>query len=231
MRGPNPPPPPGADREPSSLQATSRGDRFRYEYGAEPLHLLATVASLAVFAYALLRILELPAAAGILLWLGGAIVAHDLIALPLYSALLRVAEGGAELAIRPRRRALLTLNAVRIPAALSLLLLLISFPLVFRLDARGYELTTGLDPDRYLGSWLLLTAVLFAASGLLAAIRLRGKRARRPMSVEESRPAPPRGFPKGAIVVVARGVVVVGALLALWVAALAVYGLLNSFPL
>ncbi len=46
------------------------------------------------------------------------------------------------------------------------MLLLISFPLVFQIDEPRYELTTGLDLDRYLGNWLLITAALFAISGL-----------------------------------------------------------------
>ena len=126
----------------------SRSQRFRYECGAEPLHLLATVASLAVALYAILRIFEIPNTAGILLWLAAAIVAHDFIAMPLYSALLRVAEETTEATVRPRRLGLLALNHVRIPVAFSLLLLLLSFPLIFQIDETRYELTTGLDLDR-----------------------------------------------------------------------------------
>src|SRR6188768_12383 len=99
-----------------------RSEKFRYEYGAGPLHLIAVIASLAIALYAILRILEIPFSASILLWLGGAIVLHDFIALPLYSLFLRVAEEGAEAALPTRRRALLTLNHVRIPAAFSALL-------------------------------------------------------------------------------------------------------------
>ncbi|HKJ35848.1 MAG TPA: hypothetical protein VKA36_04705 [Solirubrobacterales bacterium] len=205
-------------------------DRFRYEYGAEPLHLLATLASLGIFAYALLRIFEIPSTGGILLWLGGAIVLHDFIALPLYSAFLRLAEVGAESSPGPRRLALLRLNHVRIPIAFSLLLLLISFPLVFQLDEPRYMLTTGLDLDRFLGNWLLISAALFIGSGIHYALRLRGGRARRPMITRELR-RPPAPEPGRGAVMVARGVLVIGLLFALWVAALVVYGLLNSFPL
>ncbi len=66
--------------------------------------------------------------------MGAAIVIHDLIAWPLYTLLMRVAEEGIDATVRPRRRALLTLNHIRIPAAFSLALLLISFPLVFVID-------------------------------------------------------------------------------------------------
>jgi len=205
-------------------------DRFRYEYGAEPLHLLATLSSLAIVGYAILRIFEIPSTLGILLWLVGVILLHDLIAVPLYSLLLRVSEETVDATVRPRRKALLVLNYVRIPAAFSLLLLLICFPLVFQLDEPRYALTTGLDLDRYLGNWLLISGVLFGLSGLLLALRLRGGRAERPMSARPSRrpPAPAAG---GAMAILSRAVLIAGALLAVWVVALVVYGLLSSFPL
>src|SRR4051794_33698294 len=97
----------------------SRSQKFRYEYGAGPLHLIAVIASLALALYAILRIVEIPSTGGILLWMGAAIVAHDFIALPLYSLFLRVAEEGADAAMPTRRRALLLLNHIRIPAAFS----------------------------------------------------------------------------------------------------------------
>lgn len=215
----------------------SRLDRFRYEYGAEPLHLLATVASLAIALYAILRIFEIPSTAGILLWLGAAIIAHDFIALPIYSGFLRLAETSTDALVRPRRRALLTLNHVRIPVAFSLLLLLICFPLVAKIDERSYALTTGLNLDRYLGNWLLITAVLFGVSGLLYALKLRGTGGgRRPMLPKAdaggvaSPPAPSSG-PGRVAVILSRSVLAIGALLALWVAALAIYGLFASFPI
>lgn len=213
-----------------AARAQSRLAKFRYEYGAEPLHLLATVASLSVFAYALLRIFEIPSTGGILLWLVGAIVAHDLIALPLYSAFLRVAEETTDGLVAPRRRALLALNHIRIPVAFSAVLLLISFPLIFQIDEPRYQLTTGLDLDRYLGNWLLITAALFAASGLHYAIRIRGRGAKRPMLTRELR-RPPVEAPRRGLVLLGRGVLVIGLLFALWVLALAVYGVFSSFPL
>jgi hypothetical protein len=213
----------------------SRAERFRYEYGAGPLHLIAVLASLALALYAILRIFEIPSTGGILLWMGLAIIAHDFIALPLYSLFLRVAEEGVDASVRPRRRALLTLNHIRIPAAFSLLLLLISFPLVLQLDEPRYELTTGLDLDRFLGNWLLITAVLFGVSGLLLALKLRTRAANRPMAAAPS--AVPRQEPSGktdAPLVLRIGAkVTLGglALLTLFVAALAIYGLFESFPL
>ena len=173
---------PAATRASSRSSATSTGPRPCTCWRPSPAS--------RVFAYALLRIFEIPSTAGILLWLGGAIVLHDFIALPLYSLLLRVSEEVTDAAVHPRRKALIALNHIRIPAAFSLLLLLISFPLVFQIDEPRYEITVGLDLDRYLGNWLLITAVLFAGSGLLLALKLRGERAERPMMTRESRRPP-----------------------------------------
>ena len=64
-----------------------------------------------------------------LIWLVAAALLHDLVALPFYCVLLRVAHGAAEHGDRATRRGeLLALNAVRIPAGLSLLLLLVLLP-------------------------------------------------------------------------------------------------------
>ena len=132
-----------------------------------------------------------------------------------------------------RRRALLTLNHIRIPAAFSALLLLISLPLILSLDEPRYKLTTGLDLDRYIGNWLLITGVLFAVSGLALALKLRSRAADRPMigastrKPAELRRRPP---PPAALRWAARGTLAVGALLSLFVIALAIYGVVSDFP-
>ncbi len=220
-----------------TTETRNRADRFRYEYGAGPLHLIAVLASLAIALYAILRIFEIPSTGGILLWMGAAIVIHDLIAWPLYTLLMRIAEEGIDASVRPRRRALLTLNHIRIPAAFSLALLLISFPLVFVIDEPYYMATTGLDLDRYLGNWLLITGVMFAVSGLLLALKLRSRSAARPMiagggaaAAGPARPADPPPPPR-ALVWAAKGTLLVGALFAAWVVALAIYGVIESFPI
>lgn len=210
----------------SDRAAASPIERFRYEYGAPPLHLLAVVASLALAGYAFLRIFENPSTGGVLLWLGLAIISHDLIALPLYSVLARIAHVGTHATVHPRL-ATLTLNHIRIPAGLSLLALLVSFPLVFKLAEDGLRETTGLDADRYLGNWLLLVAVLFAGSALIYALRMRGHdpEPARPRETRAPRPAG-RGWRIAARIVLAASALVV----ALYAAA-AIYGLLSEPPL
>ena len=77
------------------------------------------------------------------------------------------------------------------------------------IDEARYQLTTGLDLDRYLGNWLLITAVLFAVSGLHYALKLRGGRAERPMIVRASSRAEARAEPASppgrAVTAISRG--------------------------
>lgn len=123
---------------------------FRARYGAGPLHLVGMLACLALALYAVTRVLAdtVPLLA-VLVWFVGAAIVHDLVLFPVY-----VLAG----------RALRT-NWVRVPAALSALLLLIWFPLVLGGMGAAFEGATGLSTGVYLGRWLAVTAVLFAISG------------------------------------------------------------------
>jgi hypothetical protein len=149
--------------------------RVRAAYGAGPLHLLAALAVLAVAAYALSRSFDLLAdPARMLVWLGGGIVAHDLVLLPFYSllglvaaaALLRPGES-------PSRLRIAALNHVRVPALLSGLLALVWFPLVAGKGAGTFERATGLTNDVYFERWLLLSIAMFTVSGAVFALRAR----------------------------------------------------------
>lgn len=147
--------------------------RFRERYGAGPLHLLAVLATFAIAAYALERALELTSNPDrIAIWLVGSIVAHDLVLFPLY-ALLGVLAAGAFLpGGRRDRLRIAALNHLRVPALTSGLLLLVWYPLVAGPADRGFMRLTGLSKDVYLERWLLLTAVLFAGSAVIFALRL-----------------------------------------------------------
>lgn len=142
--------------------------RFTRLYGSSPLHLAALVASLAVAGYAAVRLLGARPAA-VALWFVGAAVLNDLVLAPLYALLDRVGRG--------RRAFPSWWNHVRVPAAVSLLLLLVWFPEITR-RSRQYPRLSTLDSSGYLGRWLAVTGVLFALSALaLAAGRLRRRRA------------------------------------------------------
>ena len=154
--------------------------RFREAYGASPLHLIAVLGSFAVAAYALSRALELTANPDrILIWLGGSIVAHDLVLFPLY-ALVGIVAAGLVLgrAREPSSLRVAALNHVRFPALTSALLLLVWFPLVAAKGERTYMRASGLSKDVYLGRWLLVSGALFAGSAIVFVLRA-GYRARR----------------------------------------------------
>ena len=150
--------------------------RLRRAYGASPLHLLAVIASFAIAGYAFLRIAESPSALGTFIWFGAAIVAHDLLAFPLYSALNLLAHrslvdsSGEE--GRSNRR-VPAINHLRIPAALSALAFLLFFPLILGLSSTNYVEDTGVSGDVFLTRWLGLCAALFLGSAVIYAVRLR----------------------------------------------------------
>jgi hypothetical protein len=139
----------------------------RSRYGEGPLHLLAVVASFAIVAYAFGEIVDRPGALSFVVWFGGAAVAHDLIAFPLYSLFGLVAGRAAA------DRAPAAVNYVRVPALLSAFAFVVWFPFILGLSGEAYEAASGLSTDPFLGRWLLLTAALFAGSGIVYAVTLR----------------------------------------------------------
>jgi hypothetical protein len=140
---------------------------LRSRYGEGPLHLLAVVASFAIVAYAFGEIVERPGALSFVVWFGGAVIAHDLIAFPLYSLFGLVAGRTAG----DHTRA--AINYVRVPALLSAFAFVVWFPFILGLSGEEYEAASGLSADPFLGRWLLLTAALFAGSGVAYAVTLR----------------------------------------------------------
>jgi hypothetical protein len=147
--------------------------RFRAVYGAGPLHLLAVLICLAVVAYALSTELALAGRPERwLMWFGGAIVAHDLLLLPLYSLVGLVAVAALAPGARRTRAGIAALNHLRLPALLSGLLLLVWYPLILGPGGRAYTRASGLSKDVYLERWLIITASLFALSALVLLVRL-----------------------------------------------------------
>jgi hypothetical protein len=209
-------------------------DKFRYEYGAQPLHLIATLTSLLLCGYALLRITQIPGGGRVLIWLVAAALLHDLVALPLYSGLSRLAQGAADNAIAGRAAKLMALNHVRVPAGLSLLLLVVYFPLILRVDPDHYMDTTGLSVDVYLGRWLLISAALFLISGIVYAIRMRRGAMEADVGPEEAPPFAAVGQatstdPPGAFWRVgSRFVLALTGLATVWVIATVIVGLVTN---
>jgi hypothetical protein len=129
--------------------------------------LLAHLALLPVCVWALVQAFSVSssrAALGLAIWLAAAAVLHDLVLFPLYSALDR----GARLVLRGA-----TVNYVRIPAGLSLLMLGVFFGTVAGQGAGAYRAVSGRSFDGYVTRWLLATAALFGVSGLIYLVRRR----------------------------------------------------------
>jgi len=162
--------------------------RFLRWYGASPLHLLTMLGCFALAGYAAAELLS-NNVVGILVWLVGAVIGHDLVLMPLYT----LADRSAMAVIRhrpPHLPAVPWINYLRVPAALSGMLLLIWSPLIFRLPAH-FPATTTLSLDPYLWHWLAVTGALFLLSAAALALRLRtGRRGKR-----KGRGTPPRSIP------------------------------------
>ncbi|MFI7409506.1 hypothetical protein ACIBU0_12650 [Streptomyces sp. NPDC049627] len=132
-----------------------------------PFHLLLLVSSFALAGYAGVRLLE-DDWFGVALWFVGSAVLHDLVLLPLYGTADQVLLRGCEAAGRRT-----WVSYVRVPAALSLLLLLVWFPLISGRVADRYTSATGLSADGFAARWLLITALLFGGSAAVFVLRRR----------------------------------------------------------
>jgi hypothetical protein len=135
--------------------------RLRRAYGASPLHLLAHLALLPLAGFALLEIAGAGNATRIFAWLAASVILHDLVLLPFYGVLDRLA----------RRTAGSAVNFVRVPAMISALLLLVYFPAISGKGNGAFHGVSGLDYEGYLERWLLATGALFLVSGI---VYLRG---------------------------------------------------------
>jgi hypothetical protein len=157
---------------------------FRRWYGANPLHLLTMIGCFALAWYAGADLLH-ARPVDVAVWFAGAVVGHDLILMPLYA----LADKSVTVVFRHRPPKLPTvpwINYLRVPVVLSGLLLLIWFPLIFRIPSR-FPRTTDLSLDPYLGHWLVVTGALFLLSAVALAVRFR--RLPRPRASRPQAPA------------------------------------------
>lgn len=156
--------------------------RFRRLYGASPLHLLALIASLLIAGAAVAGWFDSfpgPTAVRVAAWFVGAILAHDLVLLPLYSLLDRIAFGSRRARRGHRDRAPAAgIAYVRVPVLLSALLFLVFFPEILRLGDATFFAASGLHQRVFLVRYLVTCGALFALSGLLYAVSLRRAAAR-----------------------------------------------------
>ena len=127
-------------------------------YGSSPLHLAAHVAAFAFAGWAILQLVDVRRADNVLAWFLAALILHDLVLLPAYAALDRLAA---------RATGVRAINYVRVPAALSALLFVVWFPTILGLNDASFGRVAGFTRDGVLERWLALSAALFAISALL----------------------------------------------------------------
>jgi len=140
--------------------------------------LLAHLALLPVCVWALVQAFEVSSRPlRIAIWLVAAAVLHDFVLFPLYSGLDR----GARLLLRGA-----AVNYVRVPAGLSLLLLVVFFGTIAGKGAGAYHAVSGRSYGGYGTRWLIVTAALFSVSCLIYLVRRRssprGAAGRRPLA-------------------------------------------------
>ena len=136
---------------------------FRQRYGDSPLNLLASLASFALAGAAAWSLLQSRTLA-VTAWFVGAAVLHDVVLVPLYAL--------AERGLRASGHRRYWINHVRVPAAVSALLLLVWLPSIARLSD-VYTATTGLSSADYVVRWLAVSGILFLLSALHLALRHR----------------------------------------------------------
>jgi len=148
---------------------------FRRLYGAPPLHLAGHVAAIAVGAYAVAQVLDPRFSRPInyLAWLLGGALLHDLVLLPLYTALDRAVRAAGPL------RGVHITNHVRFPAVIAGVLFLVYFPLIVGNGRENYIRASGHEPPDYLARWLAITGGVFAVSAAILAFRVIAARRRR----------------------------------------------------
>ena len=146
--------------------------RFRYEYGSGPLHLVAVAASFSLAGWALVQLFDTPNAVNVAIWLGGGVILHDLVLLPLYSLLAAIAYRGLG-AARGDALRISALNHLRVPVVLAGVLFLVWFPEILGLSDPRFQHATGRTTGGYLARWLLLTGAMFALSAVAFAVRVR----------------------------------------------------------
>ena len=148
---------------------------FARLYGSHPLHLLTLIAGFALLGYVVATIKPVTLWnrhvwwQSIIVWFAAAIVAHDLVLFPIYALLDRLLSRTVVRRTPPR---VPVVNHIRVPALGAGLALLVFLPGIIKQGATTYSAATGQTQDPFLGRWLLLTAVMFAVSAAIYAVRV-----------------------------------------------------------
>lgn len=140
--------------------------RARRLYGEHPAHAAVLLVSFVPALLALGQLLD-ERRIDVAKWLIGSAVLHDALVLPAYV----LADAAAVALWRRRPGQVAWLNFVRIPLAVSGMLLLVYSPEILG-KAASFQDRTGRSTDPYLGHWLGVTAILAAGSAVWYLTRL-----------------------------------------------------------
>jgi hypothetical protein len=134
-------------------------------YGASPLHLLAHAIVFAAAGWALAQLVDIRDFLGVVKWFVAALILHDLVLLPAYSALDQLDQ-------HVRLRGIPLTNHLRVPAILSGLTFLVFCPLILGKSDGNLHFVSGITPSGYLGRWLAMVAGFWLVSALILAVRV-----------------------------------------------------------
>jgi hypothetical protein len=123
-------------------------------YGEHPGHFVVLALSLLPAGLAIGQLLD-ERSVDVGTWFAAGALLHDGLLLPLYVVL----DGALVMLWRRRPGRVAWLNFVRVPLAVSGMLLLMFSPMILR-QAESYETKTGRSLDDFAGRWLLVTVVL-----------------------------------------------------------------------
>ena len=150
--------------------------RFRRLYGSGLGHLIAVLVCLAVAAGAVRIVAGDPAWPVMLVWFLAAVVLHDVVLFPLYTA----ADGAVRSVLRPagtrRRPRVPVVNHVRLPLLGAGLTFLLFLPGIVGQGGPTLRAASGLDQSPFLGRWLLLVAAMALASAVVYLVRVLASR-------------------------------------------------------
>jgi hypothetical protein len=140
----------------------SRDRRWRRLYGGPIWTLPVLLGCLALTGYVADKVINGPMASRIIVWFAAAALLHDFVLFPAYSLIDRVMSA---IHARSRIERNPVVNYVRVPAALSLLMLLIYLPTILGRGVDTFHAASGLGRTDMFLRWLLLSLSFFGASG------------------------------------------------------------------